>query len=71
LKVEPFNKLLGKVPSSCPRLLINREKAGEELERGFDFDAKSPDAARRDALFLGNCDEGVRKLAALCGWEVK
>ncbi|KAG0283635.1 hypothetical protein BGZ98_006239, partial [Dissophora globulifera] len=24
---------------------------------------------KRDALFLGSCDDGVRKLAKLCGWE--
>ncbi|KAF9983972.1 NAD-dependent protein deacetylase sirtuin-2 [Modicella reniformis] len=68
LKVEPFNKLIGKVPSRCPRLLINREKAGQELQSGFDFD-RSKDTVHRDALFLGNCDDGVKKLAALCGWE--
>lgn len=70
LKVEPFNKLIAKVPSSCPRVLINREKAGQELQSGFDFDGSSDDgSAQRDALFLGNCDDGVRELAALCGWE--
>ncbi|KAF9186712.1 NAD-dependent protein deacetylase sirtuin-2 [Haplosporangium sp. Z 767] len=69
LKVEPFNRLIGKVSPKCPRLLINREKAGQELHSGFDFDDKWKYTVQRDALFLGNCDEGVRKLAALCGWE--
>ncbi|KAG0249316.1 NAD-dependent protein deacetylase sirtuin-2 [Mortierella polycephala] len=69
LKVEPFNRLIAKVSPKCPRLLINREKAGQELHSGFDFDDKWKYTVQRDALFLGNCDEGVRRLAALCGWE--
>ncbi|KAF9088080.1 NAD-dependent protein deacetylase sirtuin-2 [Mortierella sp. AD031] len=69
LQVEPFNRLITKVPPSCPRLLINREKAGEDMHSGFDFDDKWKYTIQRDALFLGNCDEGVRKLAQLCGWE--
>ncbi|KAG0208462.1 NAD-dependent protein deacetylase sirtuin-2 [Mortierella sp. GBA30] len=69
LKVEPFNKLIAKVSPRCPRLLINREKAGEELHSGFDFDDKLKYTFQRDSLFLGSCDEGVKKLAALCGWE--
>ena len=71
LKVEPFNKLIAKVSPKCPRLLINREKAGQELHSGFDFDDKWKYTVERDALFLGNCDEGVKTLAALCGWEVR
>ncbi|KAG0052831.1 NAD-dependent protein deacetylase sirtuin-2 [Gryganskiella cystojenkinii] len=71
LKVEPFNRLIGKVSPRCPRLLINREKAGQELHSGFDFDDKQKYTVQRDALFLGNCDEGVRKLASLCGWETE
>lgn len=70
LKVEPFNKLIAQVSPKCPRLLINREKAGQELHSGFDFEDKWRYTIQRDALFLGNCDEGVRALADLCGWEV-
>jgi NAD-dependent deacetylase sirtuin 2 len=70
LKVEPFNKLIAQVSPKCPRLLINREKAGQELHSGFDFEDKWKYTIQRDALFLGNCDEGVRALADLCGWEV-
>ncbi|KAF9107098.1 NAD-dependent protein deacetylase sirtuin-2 [Mortierella sp. AM989] len=69
LKVEPFNKLISKVSPRCPRLLINREKAGQDLHSGFDFEDKLRYTIQRDALFLGNCDDGVRKLATLCGWE--
>ncbi|KAI7820022.1 DHS-like NAD/FAD-binding domain-containing protein [Gamsiella multidivaricata] len=70
LQVEPFNRLITKVSPKCPRLLINRERAGEDMHSGFDFDDKWKYTYQRDALFLGACDEGVRKLAKLCGWEV-
>ncbi|KAF9908743.1 NAD-dependent protein deacetylase sirtuin-2 [Linnemannia zychae] len=69
LQVQPFNQLITSVPATCPRLLINREKAGEDIHHGFDFDDKWKYTIQRDALFLGNCDDGVRKLAQLCGWE--
>ena len=32
----------------------------------FDFD---PESNRRDALFLGDCDDGARLLAAELGWQ--
>ncbi|CAO3571224.1 unnamed protein product [Mortierella alpina] len=69
LQVEPFNRLITKVPPSCPRLLINRDKVGEDMHSGFDFDDKWKYTIKRDAVFLGNCDDGTRKLAQLCGWE--
>ncbi|KAI1320200.1 NAD-dependent protein deacetylase sirtuin-2 [Mortierella claussenii] len=69
LQVEPFNRLITRVSPSCPRLLINRERAGEDMHSGFDFDDKWKYTIKRDALFLGSCDEGTRKLAKLCGWE--
>ncbi|KAF9583748.1 NAD-dependent protein deacetylase sirtuin-2 [Lunasporangiospora selenospora] len=69
LKVEPFNRLISKVSPKCPRLLINLEKAGEDLHSGFDFDDKWKYTILRDAYFLGNCDDGVKKLVQLCGWE--
>ncbi|KAF9561114.1 NAD-dependent protein deacetylase sirtuin-2 [Mortierella alpina] len=69
LQVEPFNRLITKVPPNCPRLLINRDKVGEDMHSGFDFDDKWKYTFQRDAVFLGNCDDGTRKLAQLCGWE--
>ncbi|KAK3828709.1 MAG: DHS-like NAD/FAD-binding domain-containing protein [Benniella sp.] len=69
LQVEPFNRLITRVPSSCPRILINRDRAGEFPYSGFDFDDQWNNKYRRDALYLGSCDEGVRKLVQLCGWE--
>ncbi|KAF9934096.1 NAD-dependent protein deacetylase sirtuin-2 [Linnemannia zychae] len=69
LQVGPFNTLITRVSSSCPRVLINRERAGEDLRGGFDFEDKYNHPTLRDALFLGNCDDGIRQLAKLCGWE--
>jgi len=51
------------VEDKVPRLLINRERVAEG-GGGFDFDARE-----RDCLFLGDCDEGVRRLASLLGWR--
>ncbi|KAG0266392.1 NAD-dependent protein deacetylase sirtuin-2 [Actinomortierella ambigua] len=69
LKVEPFNRLTAKVKDNVPRLLINREKAGEDVYGGFDFDGKWSKKYQRDAFFGGDCDSGVRELAKLLGWE--
>jgi NAD-dependent deacetylase sirtuin 2 len=65
-----------------PRLLVNRERVGEADARvramaalvghtaglGFDFDSETN---RRDALFLGDCDDGFRELARLLGWDAE
>lgn len=34
---------------------------------GFDFNPET--GGQRDAVYLGSCDEGVRQLARLLGWE--
>ena len=34
----------------------------------FDFE---PETNTRDALFLGDCDDGSRELASLLGWQVE
>ena len=60
------------VNDNVPRILINRERVGEAdaalslLGRsdGFRFDNK-----HRDALYIGDCDEGVRVLAESLGWS--
>eukprot|EP00301_Raphidiophrys_heterophryoidea_P027735 c9800_g1_i1.p1 GENE.c9800_g1_i1~~c9800_g1_i1.p1 ORF type:complete len:438 (+),score=130.85 c9800_g1_i1:102-1415(+) len=66
LVVQPFASLIGHVSQSTPRLLINRTKAGEShsIFQGFQFSHSN----HRDALFLGDCDEGVRQLAAELQW---
>ncbi|KAL8677910.1 MAG: hypothetical protein Q9186_005692 [Xanthomendoza sp. 1 TL-2023] len=59
LTVQPFASLPGSCSKGVPRLLINSERVGS---LGF-----RPD----DVLLLGNCDEGVRKLASALGWEAE
>jgi len=56
LTVHPFASLPSMVREHRPRLLINKERVG-----GI---GSGPD----DVLLLGDCDAGVRKLAAACGW---
>jgi NAD-dependent deacetylase sirtuin 2 len=74
LVVQPFASLIGRVNSDCPRLLINREKVGTYSKRraimgmntgGFRFDKSN----YRDALWLGDCDNGVQHLSEMLGWE--
>lgn len=74
LTVEPFASLIERVPSTCPRLLINRTKAGQRnpvmaflgMGSGLDFDSEDNS---RDVAWLGDCDDGCLKLAAGLGWE--
>ncbi|EYE93876.1 SIR2 family NAD-dependent protein deacylase [Aspergillus ruber CBS 135680] len=56
LQVQPFASLPGFVSDGVPRVLINLERVGGMGSR--------PD----DVLILGDCDAGVRKLAAALGW---
>ena len=56
LSVQPFASLPGFVSEGTPRLLINQERVGGLGSR--------PD----DVLVLGDCDEGIRKLADALGW---
>ncbi|BCR92380.1 SIR2 family NAD-dependent protein deacylase [Aspergillus chevalieri] len=56
LQVQPFASLPGFVSDGVPRVLINLERVGGMGSR--------PD----DVLILGDCDAGVRKLAAAFGW---
>ena len=57
LTVQPFASLPSFVPGGVPRILINLEQVGGLGSR--------PD----DVLLLGDCDAGVRKLAAALGWK--
>ena len=56
LTVQPFASLPGFCAEGTPRVLINLERVGGLGSR--------PD----DVLLLGDCDAGVRKLAAAFGW---
>lgn len=71
LQVQPFSHLINFVPYTVPRLLINREIVGiveSSSSLGFDF-VGDRHRYRRDALWLGSCDDGCLKLAELLGWE--
>lgn len=57
LTVQPFASLPGFCSEGVPRVLINLERVGGLGSR--------PD----DVLLLGDCDAGVRTLAAALGWE--
>ena len=79
LQVQPFASLIEYPETDTPRILINREKVGEiptrrsffergiGRGRGFDF---SPHGKREDALFLGDCDDGVVEICKHLGWEI-
>ncbi|KAK0545698.1 Sir2 histone deacetylase Hst2 [Tilletia horrida] len=88
LKVQPFASLIDRVPSTCPRLLINRELVGDIgqdadepdtsrgmsswiNESGFDFKGWGTGGRQyaRDVAYLGDADEGVDKIASICGWK--
>ncbi|KAI9325283.1 DHS-like NAD/FAD-binding domain-containing protein [Zopfochytrium polystomum] len=71
LQVHPFAGLVARVARNVPRLLINREVVGTR-ETGFRPMAGAFEfGGGRDALFLGDCDDGCRRLAALLGLEEK
>ncbi|KAF4722855.1 NAD-dependent protein deacetylase sirtuin-2, partial [Perkinsus olseni] len=74
LRVMPFAALIGSVPSSTPRLLINREPTGLLGDphnpsgfgnRGFRFHL---DDNYRDVAMLGDCDSSITRLCRMCGW---
>ncbi|ORY39109.1 SIR2-domain-containing protein [Rhizoclosmatium globosum] len=60
LSVAPFDMLPGLVGERVPRLLVNRNAVGGFLVN---------DVAGRDAVYLGDCDEGCTLLAQLLGCE--
>ncbi|KAJ8713878.1 hypothetical protein PYW08_007498 [Mythimna loreyi] len=73
LEVQPFASLIDMVPDWCPRLLINREKAGMRspllrlwgvMSGGLQLDEE----AVRDVARLGDCDDGCQDLADRLGW---
>ena len=57
LAVQPFASLPSFVREETPRLLINLERVGGLGSRAD------------DVLLLGDCDDGVRKLADALGWR--
>ncbi|XP_058490849.1 NAD-dependent protein deacetylase sirtuin-2 [Solea solea] len=76
LQVQPFASLVSRVSKSCPRLLINMERAGQAepllgllgFGGGMDFDS---DKAYRDVAHISSCDDGCLALADLLGWKAE
>lgn len=62
LKVAPVSLIPEMLNSRIPRLLLNRELVG-------DFAAPGTDGNCRDVFYQGDCDDSVRKLCSLLGWE--
>ena len=56
LTVQPFANLPEMTREGAPRCLINKERVGHL------------GTATDDVLILGDCDDGVRRLAEACGW---
>ncbi|SAM00299.1 hypothetical protein [Absidia glauca] len=69
LQVQPFAALIDNVPDYTPRLLINKDIAGVHHSPHHGFDFKWKYGKKRDAVILGDCDEGIDKLADLLGWK--
>lgn len=63
--MNPFASLVGRVEPGTPRLLVNRDRVGEDV--GLDFDGEGS----TDALFLGDCDDGAERLARLLGYDIR
>lgn len=75
LTVMPFAQLVQKVPSKCPRLLINKTKSGHDLpllfrlfrpSDGLMYDKKGN---TRDVAYIGDCDEACLQLSTRLGWN--
>lgn len=58
LLVMPVAAIPSFVKKDCPRILLNREMVG------FAFSPK-----QRDLFIQGNCDESVRNICHLAGWD--
>ncbi|WWC95112.1 hypothetical protein V866_001964 [Kwoniella sp. B9012] len=77
LQVQPFASLVDRVPSDCPRLLINREPVGP-FERLSSLGAL-PDSLKkilspkgkdqRDMYWEGDADQGIYELVEYLGWS--
>ena len=62
LKVAPVSLIPEMVNSPTPRVLFNRELVGDFIPPGVEGNY-------RDVFEEGDCDDSVRKLCSLLGWE--
>ena len=64
LKVAPVSLIPEMVNTSCRRVLFNRELVGDFVPPGVHGNY-------RDVFWEGDCDDGIRKLCELLGWETE
>lgn len=71
LMVGPVNQIPDLVGKKCPRVLFNRELVGSfQTRNGMKTRRKSYDtSAQRDTFHGADCDESIRLLCSLLGWE--
>ena len=65
LKVMPFNFLPYQLKNSSFRLVVNREKVGDEGPKGFLYD----DVTSLDLFLEGTTDDICFKIIEDCGWK--
>ena len=71
LMVGPVNSIPDMVRKGCPRILLNRELVGSFCTKnGPNTRRKSYDTSdSRDIFHSGDCDDSIRVLCQLLGWE--
>jgi len=70
LMVAPVCEIPNMVRRDCPRILFNRELVGNFCSRGgMKSRRKLYDNSERDIFHEGDCDDSVRLLCSLLGWE--
>jgi NAD-dependent SIR2 family protein deacetylase len=70
LMVSPVCQIPDMVRRDCPRVLFNRELVGSFCRGGgMKSRRKSYDNIERDIFHEGDCDETIRLLCSLLGWE--
>lgn len=71
LMVGPVNMIPELVGRSCPRILFNRELVGTFCRKNGPRTRRSSfdTSKERDIFHGGDCDESIRTLCAVLGWE--
>jgi len=62
LAVSPANSVVNKVRGDCARLIVNRDRVGEDLGIKY-FNSI------RDIFYEGDCDNGFLEIIRELGWE--
>jgi NAD-dependent deacetylase sirtuin 2 len=72
LKVYPFASLVNDVSPTTPRLLFNKNEVGPFVGCAVNVENKEENRNKspRDVAWIGECDEGVRKLVDLLKWDL-